>query len=252
MAERDVNCSDLQDYEFCFIPRLFAKMQWEYFVLPPSRPYVELVREFYANIKGLSKDPLRLVTFIRGKKIEVTQELIASIITWTPIISDPGYPFRFLEFPTKFDMYEVFRPPGTHRSWHDTMNVLPIGHLSQPVKLLARIMLNNIYPLDHHSDLGLPRAQFLYALLTDMSIDFTSFALNLMNDTFNEKNTSLPFGSLISRICETFIQVLAFEPKLKPLGPLSRATVRRSIGQMCVRHQSNNDILSPSRQASSS
>jgi hypothetical protein len=204
MAERAVNCSDLHDEDFGFIPRLFAQRQWNYFVLPPARPYVELVREFYANIKSLSTDPLRLITFVRGHKIEVTEELISSI-TGIPQVPDPGYPFPTLEFPSKKDMYQVFSPAGTHRYWRDSMNVLPTDHLTQPVKLLARIMLINIYPLDHHSDLGVPRARFLFALLTDVSIDFPSFALRLMYETFDEKSTSLPFGSLISRICERFI-----------------------------------------------
>jgi hypothetical protein len=243
MAERAVNCSDLQDEEFGFIPRLFAQQQWDYFVLPPARPYVELVCEFYANIKGLSKDPLRLVTFVRGQKIEVTEDLITSI-TGIPKVEDPGYPFPTLEFPSKQAMYPVFSPTALTWHWHDYMNVLSTDHLTQPKKLLARIMLINIYPLDHHSDLGVPRARFLYALLTDASIDFPSFALRLMYETFDEKSTSLPFGSLISRICEHFITIHGSEPKMKPLGPFSRATVRRSLGQMKVRHQTNiDDIL---------
>jgi hypothetical protein len=35
------------------------------------------------------------------------------------------------------------------------MNVIPLGHLSHLVKLLARIVMQNVFPIDHHSDLGM-------------------------------------------------------------------------------------------------
>jgi hypothetical protein len=72
------------------------------------------------------------------------------------------------------------------------------------------------------------RGRFIYALLTDVQIDFASIAIRLMKAMFTESSVSLPYGSLISRIIVKFIQIHAFEPTIKHLGPFCKATVSRS------------------------
>lgn len=77
-------------------------------------------------------------------------------VTGIPIIDDPCYPFPNLEFLSKAVMSKVFTSVGSYKHWHFCQNVLSIGKLAHPVKLLARIIMHNIYPIDLHSDLGLP------------------------------------------------------------------------------------------------
>ena len=113
------------------------------------------------------------------------------------------------------------------------MKVIPLGHLSYLVKLLARIVIQNLFPIDHHSDLGLAQGRFIYVLLIDVPIDFASITIRLMQAMFSETSISLPYGSLISRIIAKF--VTNSEPTMKHLGPFCKASVSRSKGQMRLR-----------------
>jgi hypothetical protein len=240
IAERLVNLSDLQGSQFQMISRIFTQRRWEYFISPPARPFVNLVREFYANME-IQQDsvehvdaPLQIISFIRGVQIVVTREVIAEV-TGIPLIEEPGYPYPTEDFPSKTDMTKLFIPHDSYNFWRDSMKVIPLGHLSHPVKLLARIVMQNVFPIDHHSDLGLARGQFIYALLTDVEIDFALIAIRLMKAMFSETSISLPYGSLISCIIPKFVQIPDSEPTMKHLGPFCKATVSRSKGQMQLR-----------------
>jgi hypothetical protein len=178
--------------------------------------------------------PLQIISFIRGVQIVVTREVIAEV-TGIPLIEEPGYPYPTKDFPSKTDMTKLFIPPDSYNFWRDYMKVIPLGHLSHPVKLLARIVMQNVFPIDHHSDLGLARGRFIYALLTDVEIDFASIAIRLMKAMFFETSISLPYGSLISRIIAKFVQIPDSKPTMKHLGPFCKATVSRSKGQMRLR-----------------
>jgi hypothetical protein len=179
-------------------------------------------------------DPLQITSFIRGVQIVVTREVIAEV-TCIPLIEEPGYPYPTDDFPSKSDMSKLFIPPDSYNHWQDYMTVIPLGHLSHPVKLLARIVMQNVFPIDHHSDLGVARGRLIYALLTNVQIDFASIAIRLMKAMFSETSIFLPYGSLISRIIAKFVQIPDSEPTMKHLGPFCKATVSRSKGQMRLR-----------------
>ena len=160
IAERLVNLSDFQGSQFQIISRIFTQRRWEYFISPLACPFINLVREFYANmeIQEVSDEhvdtPLQIISFIRGRQIVVIREVIAKV-TGIPLIEEPGYPYPTEDFPSKTDMTKLFIPPNSYNFWQDYMKVIPFGHLSHPVKLLAWIVMQNVFPIDHHSDLGL-------------------------------------------------------------------------------------------------
>jgi hypothetical protein len=210
IAKRPVNLSDLQDSQYQVISQIFTQRKWEYFISPPTRPFINLVWEFYANMEfpqGTDENidaSLQILSFIRGVTIVVTREVIAEV-TGIPLIEELGYPYPNDDFPSKSDMSKLFIPPDSYNHWQDYMKVIPLGHLSHPVKLLARIVMQNVFPIDHHSDLGLAQGRFIYALLTDVQIDFASIAIRLTKAMFFETSISLPYGSLISRIIAKFV-----------------------------------------------
>ena len=95
--------------------------------------------------------------------------------------------------------------------------------------------MNNLFLIDHHLDLAVARGHFIYALLTNVQIDFTSIAIRLMKAMFTESSVSLSYGSLISRIIARFIQIPTTKPTIKPLGHFCKGTVSRSKCQMQLR-----------------
>ncbi|KAE8009388.1 hypothetical protein FH972_005826 [Carpinus fangiana] len=187
IAERLVNLSDLQESQFQIISRIFTQRRWEYFISPPARPFINLVRKFYANmeIQQVSDEhvdaPLQIISFIRGMQIVVTREVIAEV-TGIPLIEEPGYPYPTEDFPSKTDMTKLFIPLDSYNIWQDYM-------------------------------------KFIYALFTDVHIDFASIAIRLMKAIFSETSISLPYGSLISRIIAKFVQIPDSEPTTKHFGP---------------------------------
>ena len=229
--------SNLQDSQFQIISQIFTQRKWEYFISPPERPLINLVREFYANM-DLQQDsdenvdtPLQIISFIRGVQIILNREVIAEV-TGIPLIVESGYQYPTDDFLSKTNMSKLFVPSDSYNFWQDYMNVIPLGHLSHTVKLLAQIVMQNVFPINHHSDLGLAWGRFIYALLTDVQIDFASLAIRLMKAMFTEVSISLPYGSLISRIIAKFVQILDSEPTMKHLGPFCKAMVSQSIAQM--------------------
>jgi hypothetical protein len=165
-----------------------------------------------------------IVSFIQGVQIVVTQELIVEV-TGVPLIEEPGFPFPTYDFPSKSDMSNLFVLSGSYKHWQENMNVIPLGNLSHPVKLLARIVINSLFLIDHHSGHGVARGHFIYALLTDVQIDFASIDIRLMKAMFTESSVSLPYGSLISRIIARSIQIPATGQAVKPLGPFCKGMV---------------------------
>ena len=89
-------------------------------------------------------------------QIVVTREVITEI-TGVPHIKELGFPFSTYDFPSKSDMSDLFVLSGSYKHWQDNMNVIPLGNLSHPVKLLAQIVMNNLFSIDHHSNLGVAR-----------------------------------------------------------------------------------------------
>jgi hypothetical protein len=166
----------------------------------------------------------RLSDSLKACKFVVTREVIAEVIG-IPLIEEPGYPYSTEDFPSKTDMSKLFIPPDSYNFWQDYMKVIPLGRLSHLVKLLAWIVMQNVFPIYHHSDLGLARGRFIYALLTDVQIDFASIAIRLMKAMFSETSISLPYGSLISCIIAKFVQIPDSKPSMKHLGPFCKATV---------------------------
>ncbi|KAE8099553.1 hypothetical protein FH972_017528 [Carpinus fangiana] len=140
-------------------------------------------------------------------------------------------------------MSDLFVLSGSYKHWQDNMNVIPLGNLSHRVKLLAQIVMNNLFLIDHHSGDGVARGHFIYALLMDVQIDFASIDIRLMKAMFIKSSVSLPYGSLISHIIARFIQIPAIEQTVKPLGPFSKGMVSRSKGQMQLR--GNEDVAIP-------
>jgi hypothetical protein len=133
-------------------------------------------------------------------------------------------------------MSKLFVPSDSYNFWQDYMNVIPLGHLSHLVKLLARIVMQNVFPIDHHSDLGMAWGWFICALLTDVHIYFASIATRLMKAMLTESSVSLPYGSLILHIIAKFIEIPASKLTIKHLGPFCKAIVSQSKAQKRLRH----------------
>jgi hypothetical protein len=94
-------------------------------------------------------------------------------------------------------MKEVFVPPKGP-SWPYHMSHFFLGHMPNPMRLLAKIILNNMWHINRHIDISLDKARFIYVLIKGHSVDLPSLIIYIIHDISQENNTYLPFGCLIT------------------------------------------------------
>ncbi|KAG7980996.1 hypothetical protein I3843_05G210200 [Carya illinoinensis] len=96
-------------------------------------------------------------------------------------------------------------------------------------RLLAKIVLTNLWPISRHTEISLERAYFMYALATSVSIDFPRHVIDIIHRSHVEKELNLPFGSLITKLAMIAkVPLRANEPTMKLPGPISALTVVKS------------------------
>lgn len=241
VIERAVTLSELTEVPFDSIPTILRSRQWEYFSRPPVIVYPELVREFYSNIISYNGDSVGLVSRVRGREVHITPDMISEF-TGIPRVATPGFPFSDVYGPDKWTVGKAFHPAG---GWLDQNHSFPTGEMAPHVALLARIVQNNLYPVEHHSDINFSRARFLYAMLVDVSIDFCSFALDIMWEVKQNKKASIAYPALITSLLLSLdVPISALEPVQAPKGPFSLNTARRSSAQIKRRRHGDPDASS--------
>jgi len=84
--------------------------------------------------------------------------------------------------------------------WCAKSHKLPMNTILPPYQVLAKILLTNICHIGRHTKLIIEKAQFMYAITTDIPIDLASHFFDVIQTTTIEKEVSLSFGGLISGI----------------------------------------------------
>ena len=108
------------------------------------------------------------------------------------------------------------------------------------------LLLNNIQPSDHNSDLPLPKCQLVYAVLTRMSIHvaqliadaiylFASMAPTRHPLDPDKSNRALGFPALITGLCQSFGVPVAPSMVIRP--PIPRAFIEK----YCTQRQAQGD-----------
>jgi hypothetical protein len=144
-------------------------------------------------------DPPSFETYVREAKIVVNTELLSEVAQ-IPLVPEPGYPFGNPELPSKDTMMTKFAS-ADGPSWYEHENTVPLARFTPAMHLLARIILQNVWPIDDQpTEMGVERAKFLFAVVDEVPIDFCTHAIVAMIEAFHDKTNSLPYAGLISQI----------------------------------------------------
>jgi hypothetical protein len=111
-----------------------------------SKIYPKIVREFYLHLEivDILQQCLVLKTTVWGLEIRIDPDLITQV-TDIPLVHPLGIPFLDPDnAPSWEEMLAFFDPTGT-QVWGPNQTFLPIGWLQSPQRLMARIMLQNIW-----------------------------------------------------------------------------------------------------------
>lgn len=78
--------------------------------------------------------------------------------------------------PTKTAMKTLFAGVQGPK-WNPKVHRLSLHAMLPQFRLLAKIVLANLWPISRHTEMPLERAQFMYTLATGVSIDFPVMSL---------------------------------------------------------------------------
>ena len=105
------------------------------------------------------------------------------------------------------------------------------GELTDKYKMLNLIAVSNLAPIGRKNEILLDMTCLLYTIGKGHSIDLPSLILTEIKKGCDMKRNSLPFGTLVTQICKDHgIRVRPEMTIQKPMGPLNKASFRRSQG----------------------
>jgi hypothetical protein len=98
-------------------------------------------------------------------KFVLTLTSLISSITGIPISTDRGIPFpKTTTQPSRDELMACFNQLNKFVWDEECKNNVPIGWFDSPQRLLARIVLQNVWPIARHTGVPLNRAHLIYAI----------------------------------------------------------------------------------------
>ena len=117
----------------------------------------------------------------------ISPDVVASALQ-IPRVAQPGYPYIGQLVPLRDTMMELFC--GKTIAW-GTKKTNDTTEFTCEACLFNLVMSHNLLPVSHRNTFGLRRAQFLYALMTSVSIDLPSVMCNSFITMHQSKDASL-------------------------------------------------------------
>jgi len=138
-------------------------------------------------------------TLVRGQPIQIDPHLISAVIG-VPVLPVSRVPFPPGDKGPSIDFLHDFfgtRPQREEKS-HSHIN---IGAFAPIHRFLAKVVITNLWPQAHRSELTLKKATLLYAIVMRTPFCLCKHILHTMLEVRDKKNTCLSFGCLITQIC---------------------------------------------------
>ncbi|XP_062175022.1 uncharacterized protein LOC133880148 isoform X4 [Alnus glutinosa] len=200
MVERGVSWSDIMDPTYKFIYKIFKKNEW-LSLFDHVTVYPRLVQEFYHNMYPINCDSSHFYTKVSGTQLHITSKLINEV-TKIPLTSDGNTPFtKFVLPPSNAELKECVHPHFEYE-WEKNQNKIPISYLPNQNRLLALIVMQNIWPISCNSYVPLDHAQLIYAIINHISFCLCKHMVMTMIKAHQDNTIALPFGGLITKILQ--------------------------------------------------
>jgi hypothetical protein len=179
-----------------------------------------------------------LQSTVDGHIITVKPQIIKQFIG-VPVLDLPASPFNDVVLPPSMDELREFFQADPQGERHQTS--IKIGALGLAHRMLAKIILHNLWPVTRCSNMILKKAQFLYVAHFRFPFYLCKHVLGVMLEARDEGTAGLPFGCLLTQIIlQSGINVDG-EPRIKMKEPLSKQTLQKSNAQL-RREDSDEDM----------
>ncbi|KAL5159066.1 hypothetical protein HKD37_15G043428 [Glycine soja] len=210
----------LMEDEYKDFQEEIARRHWTSLVTPMAKFDPEIVLEFYANVWPTEEGVRDMRLWRRNRADGFDEEAIAQLLC------TPGQDFA---------RTAAGRQVRIRRTSMTTLT-----------QTWMTLLLSNVLPSDHNSDLPLPKCQLVYALLTRMSVHMAQVIADAiylfagMPPTRHpldpdKSNRALGFPALITGLCQSFGAPVTPSKVIRP--PITRAFIEK----YCTPRQAQGD-----------
>jgi hypothetical protein len=166
-----------------------------------------------------------------GSKLRITK--VISEVTGIPLTLGLSMPYPNSNPPPSMEeLMKCFNSSGSLNGRNIYRNKIPISYLRAPTRLLARIVMQNLYPISRNSDVTLDRARLIFAIINRVPFCMCKHMLMTMIELQSDNNIALPFGGLITKILKKLPLIPPSEPVEIPEGYFRKGTVMKSNAQL--------------------
>ncbi|KAH1265563.1 hypothetical protein GmHk_01G001245 [Glycine max] len=243
----------LRDDEYTDFQEEIGRRRWAPLVTPMAKFDPEIVLEFYANAWPTEEGVRDMRSWVRGQWIPFDADAISQLLGY-PMVLEEGQECEYGQRRNRSDGFDeeaiaqLLCIPGQDFARTAAGRRVRIMRTSMTTltQIWMTLLLSNILPTDHNSDLPMPKCQLVYAILTRMSIHvaqliadaiyiFAGMAPTRHPLDPDKSNRALGFPALITGLCQSFGVPVAPTKVIRP--PITRAFIEK----YCTQRQGQGD-----------
>ncbi|KAH1249656.1 hypothetical protein GmHk_05G012967 [Glycine max] len=213
----------------------------------------DIVLEFYANAWPTEEGVRDMRSWVRGQWIPFDADALSQFLGY-PLVLEEGQECEYSQRRNRSDGFDeeaiaqLLCIPGQDFARTAARRRVRImrTNMTTLTQIWMTLLLNNIQPSDHNSDLPLSKCQLVYAILTRMSIHvaqliadaiylFVGMAPTRHPLDPDKSNRALGFPALITGLCQSFGVPVA--PSKVIRSPITRAFIEKC----CTHRQAQGD-----------
>ncbi|KAL2976486.1 hypothetical protein AAZX31_13G012000 [Glycine max] len=240
----------LRDDEYTDFQEEIGRRRWASLVTPMAKFDPEIVLEFYANAWPTEEGVRDMRSWVRGQWISFDADAIGQLLGY-PLVLEEGQECEYGQRRNRSDGFDeeaiaqllcIPRQDFARTAAGRRVRIMRTN-MTTLTQIWMTLLLSNILPTDHNSDLPLPKCQLVYAILTRMSIHvaqliadaiyiFTGMAPTRHPLDPNKSNRALGFPALITGLCQSFGVPVTPSKMIRP--PITRAFIEKYCTQRQV------------------
>ncbi|KAL5180064.1 hypothetical protein HKD37_01G001260 [Glycine soja] len=240
----------LRDDEYTDFQEEIGRRRWASLVTPMAKFDPEIVLEFYVNAWPTEEGVRDMRSWVRGQWIPFDAEAIGQLLGY-PLVLEEGQECEYGQRRNRSDGFDgeaiaqLLCIPGqdfTRTAAGRRVRIMRTN-MTTLTQIWMTLLLSNILPIDHNSDLPLPKCQLVYAILTRMSIHvaqliadaiyiFAGMAPTRHPLDQDKSNRALGFPALITGLCQSFRVPVTPSKVIRP--PITRAFIEKYCTQRQV------------------
>ncbi|KAH1242595.1 hypothetical protein GmHk_07G019895 [Glycine max] len=235
----------LRDDEYTDFQEEIVRRRWASLVTPMAKFDLDIVLEFYVNAWPTEEGVRDMRSWVRGQWIPFDADAIGQLLGH-PLVLEEGQECEYGQRRNRsngFDEEAITQllcipEQDFARTTAGRRVRIMRTNMTTLTQIWMTLLLSNIQPSDHNSDLPLPKCQLVYAILTRMSIHVAQLIIDAiyifagMAPTRHpldpdKSNRALGFPALITGLCQSFGVPVALSRVLLLFRALLRTSSRK-------------------------